>query len=175
MLGIVLFHSKGYAEKGILQNLKQIIYDPIAAALWIDKICREKEQEQGGRKINKNGNNDPEPLCVIDVDDLRIGDLAVEEDDTVNDHQDGLHGGGKRVKSLGIFLVEGDEDNAVKKQCPDEGDILCLFVFKSEKEEEREKAIFDDGITGPKVEHVSLVNLRDDYCCQFSYDRKNTR
>jgi len=75
--GIALLHSKRDAEKGIFQNFKYIINDPIAFMLLAGKTSSIQEQKQGGRKVKKGRDNDPEFLCIEDVHDLGAGDLTI--------------------------------------------------------------------------------------------------
>jgi hypothetical protein len=72
-------------------------------------------------------------------------------------------------------LIECDRYDAIKDQCPDDRDIPGLFILKSGIEEESKKAIFDDGIAGPKIEHIGFADSGDNRRGHFSQDGKDTR
>jgi hypothetical protein len=75
--GIALLHSKRDAEKGVFQNFKEIINNPIGTVLLVCEIGSEQEQEQGRRKVKKGCGNYPEFLGIEDVHDLGARDLTI--------------------------------------------------------------------------------------------------
>ena len=72
-------------------------------------------------------------------------------------------------------MVESDGNDTVKEQCSNDWNIPGSFILESVIEKKGEKTVFNDGISGPKVKHVRLVNSCDDKRSHFRHNRKNTR
>ena len=72
-------------------------------------------------------------------------------------------------------MVESDRNDGVKEQCTNDWNIPGSFIPESGVKEKGKKTVFNDGISGPKVKHVRLVNSRNDKGCQFRHNGKDTR
>jgi hypothetical protein len=78
-IGVVIafFHYKRDAEEDILQHFKEIIDRPKTFPLFLGKRTGINEQKQSGRKIDEEGNADPEFFGVIDENNGRVPHLVI--------------------------------------------------------------------------------------------------
>ena len=124
----------------------------------LGKIPGNQEEEKRGRKIEKKGDDNPKFLGIVDKKYCRILDLAIEEQQAINDDQDCLNGCRGGIETGDPALQKIDNRDRKENQRADDGYIFQPTILNRLIKKYRQKGIFDDSESCQRVKNIDLKN-----------------